>query len=74
MKLKIMLGFIGLFAVISYFVPAPLFPGNFVCGGIGQAVQPVQQNVQVFSALFNGLFYGGIMGIIFFGIARKITL
>jgi hypothetical protein len=74
MKLKIMLGFIAMFAIIAYFVPAPLFPGNYVCGGIGQAVEFVQNNMQVFSALFNGLFYGGVMGLIFFGISRKIKL
>jgi hypothetical protein len=74
MKLKIMLGFIGMFAVISYFVPAPLFPGNYVIGALGQAAKFVQDNVQVFSALFNGLFYGGIMGLVFFGLSHKIKL
>jgi hypothetical protein len=74
MKLKIMIGFIAMFAVISYFVPAPLFPGNYIIGGVGQAVQFVQENMQVFSALFNGLFYGGIMGLIFFGLSGKVKL
>jgi hypothetical protein len=74
MKLKIMLGFIAMFAVISYLVPAPLFPGNYVIGALGQATQFVRNNIQLFSALFNGLFYGGIMGLVFFGISRKIKL
>ncbi len=74
MKIKIMLGFIAMFAVISYLVPAPLFPGNYVIGALGQAAQFVQNNLQVFSALFNGLFYGGIMGLVFFGLSRKIKL
>ncbi len=72
MKLQIMLGFIAMFAVISYLIPTPMFPGNYVCGGIGKAAQFVEQNLQIFSSLFNGLFYGGIMGLIFFGASRKI--
>ncbi|MGD6933960.1 MAG: hypothetical protein ACQCN5_07135 [Candidatus Bathyarchaeia archaeon] len=72
MKLQIMLGFIAVFAAISYMIPTPMFPGNYVCGGIGRAVQVVEENVQIFSSLFNGLFYGGIMGLIFFGASRKI--
>jgi hypothetical protein len=73
MKTKIMVGFVALFAAISFLIPTPMFPGNYVCGGIGKAVEFVQNNIQVFSSLFNGLFYGGIMGLIFFGASRKIS-
>jgi hypothetical protein len=68
-----MIGFITMFAAISFLIPAPMFPGNYVCGGIGKAIQTVQEHLQVFSALFNGLFYGGIMSLIFFGASRKIS-
>jgi hypothetical protein len=67
-----MIGFIAMFTFISYLVPTPMFPGSYVCGGIGRAVSIVEENVQIFSSLFNGLFYGGIMGLIFFGASRKI--
>lgn len=73
MKLQIMVGFIAMFACISYLIPTPMFPGNYVCGGVGRVVQVVQENIQIFSSIFNGLFYGGIMGLIFFGAARKIN-
>jgi hypothetical protein len=72
MKLQIMLGFIAMFSAISYFVPTPMFPGSYVSGAVGTAVQTVQEYSQILSSLFNGLFYGGIMGLIFFGAARKI--
>jgi hypothetical protein len=72
MKIQIMIGFIAMFAAISYFVPTPMFPGSYVCGTVGTVVQVIQQYSQILSSLFNGLFYGGIMGLIFFGAARKI--
>lgn len=65
-----MLGFFAIFAAISFLVPTPMFPGNFVCATIGRGLE---NNSQIFSALFNGAFYGAIMGGIFFGISRKFS-
>jgi hypothetical protein len=70
MKLKIILGFFALFAVISFLIPVPMFPGNYLCAIIGRGLE---NNSQIFSALFNGVFYGAIMGLIFLGISRKIS-
>jgi hypothetical protein len=72
MKLQIMIGFIAMFATISFFIPTPMFPGSYVVGTVGKVVQVVQDYSQILSSLFNGLFFGGIMGLIFFGAARKI--
>jgi hypothetical protein len=70
MKLKIILGFFALFAVISYLIQVPMFPGNYLCTSIGRGLE---NNSQIFSALFNGVFYGTIMGLIFLGVSRKIS-
>ncbi len=60
-----------MFAAISYLIPTPMFPGSYVCGAVGRVVQVVEENTQILSSLFNGLFYGGVMGLIFFGASRK---
>jgi len=72
MKLQIMIGFIAMFAAISFFIPTAMFPGSYVVGTVGKVVQVVQDYSQILNSLFNGLFYGGIMGLIFFGATRKI--
>jgi hypothetical protein len=65
----IILAFFSLFAAASLLIPVPLFPGSWFCGAIGQAIQDY---VSVLSALFNGLFYGVILSLIFIGISRKL--
>ena len=64
-----MFGFYVLFAAISFLIPAPMFPGNWLSTLINNYIQNYSQ---ITSALFNGLFYGSIMGLIFFGLSRKI--
>jgi len=64
-----MLAFFSLFTAASFLIPAPLFPGSWLCAVIGQGIQ---EYVGVFSAIFNGLFYGVILWLFFIGISRKL--
>lgn len=64
----IMLAFFSLFAVASLLIPVPMFPGSWFCTLIGQGVRDF---AGVLSAVFNGLFYGALVGLIFIGLSRK---
>jgi hypothetical protein len=65
----IVLAFFSLFAAASLLIPVPLFPGSWFVALIGQGVQDY---VGVLSAIFNGLFYGIILWLMFIGISRKL--
>jgi hypothetical protein len=65
----IVLAFFSLFAAASLLIPVPLFPGSWFVALIGQGVQDY---VGVLSAVFNGLFYGIILWLMFIGISRKL--
>jgi hypothetical protein len=69
MKGLIILVFFSLFAVASLLIPVPLFPGSWFCALIGQGVRDY---VSILSAVFNGMFYGVILWLIFIGISRKL--
>jgi hypothetical protein len=69
MKGLIILVFFSLFAVASLLIPVPLFPGSWFCSLIGQGIQDY---VSILSAVFNGMFYGVILWLIFIGISRKL--
>jgi len=66
----IILAFFSLFAVASLLLPVPMFPGSWFCAVIGLGIQ---EYVSVLSAVFNGLFYGAILWILFIGISRKLS-
>ena len=69
MKGLIVLVFFSIFAAASLLIPVPMFPGSWFCSVIGAGVQDV---VVVLSAVFNGLFYGVILWLLFIGISRKL--
>ena len=69
MKGLIILVFFSLFAVASLLIPVPLFPGSWFCALIGQGIRDY---VSILSAVFNGMFYGVILWLIFIGISRKL--
>jgi hypothetical protein len=69
MKGKVIIMFFIIFAVATYLIPAPLFPGNWFCMLIGSQVL---ENIQIFSALFNGAFYGTMLWLLFIALGRKI--
>jgi hypothetical protein len=70
MRGLIMMAFFSIFAVASILIPTPLFPGSWFCSVIGEGIQGY---VSVLSAVFNGVFYGSILWLIFIGISRKLT-
>ena len=70
MKGLLFLLFFAIFAIISIVIPTPIFPGNWFCFLIGQNIQ----NYTTFlSALFNGLFYGLVIYLVFVIMARKVN-
>ncbi len=69
MKGLIVVVFFSLFAVASLLIPVPMFPGSWFCALIGQGIRDY---VNILSAVFNGLFYGVILWLVFIGISRKL--
>jgi hypothetical protein len=69
MKGLIISAFFSLFTVASLLIPVPMFPGSWFCALIGQGVQDY---VSILSAVFNGMFYGVILWLVFIGISRKL--
>lgn len=66
---KILLAFFLLFASASLLIPSPMFPGNFFCALLGETVS---QYTNYLSALFNGIFYGAILWLIFLTLSKKL--
>ena len=66
----ILLVFFGLFLVASLLIPSPMFPGNVLCKLVGGVVF---ENIRYFSALFNGIVYGGTLWLLFAGLSRRLT-
>jgi len=61
--------FFSLFTLASLLIPSPMFPGNILSALVdGNVVQ----YSSYLSALFNGVFYGGILWAAFVGISRKL--
>ena len=61
--------FFLMFTFASLLIPSPMFPGNFFCVLIGEGVN---QYVEYLSALFNGVFYGLILWLVFVVISRRL--
>ena len=66
----ILLVFFGLFLAASLLIPSPMFPGTVLCNLVGGVVF---ENTRYFSALFNGILYGGTMWLLFTGLSRRLT-
>jgi hypothetical protein len=64
----ILLAFFLLFTSASLLIPSPMFPGNFFCALIGEAIS---QYAPYLSALFNGIFYGIILWLVFSLISKR---
>jgi len=70
MKGLIILVFFSLFAVASLLIPVPMFPGSWFCALIGQGIRDY---VNILSAVFNGIFYGGILWLVFISISHRLN-
>jgi hypothetical protein len=67
--LLILTVFFLLFTFASLLIPTPMFPGNFFCTLIGESVV---EYAEYLSAVFNGVFYGVILWLVFVVVARKL--
>jgi hypothetical protein len=60
-----------MFTFASLLIPSPMFPGTFFCALIGESVS---EYTEYLSAVFNGLFYGVILWIVFTVISRRLEV
>jgi hypothetical protein len=67
----ILIAFFSLFTLASLLISSPMFPGNFFCMLIGESVSDY---VGYLSAVFNGLFYGVILWMVFTVISRRLEV
>ena len=65
----ILVVFFSMFTVASLLIPSPMFPGNFFCALIGGAAVDYAEYL---SAVFNGVFYGAILWLIFTLISKRL--
>lgn len=65
----ILIVFFSMFTVASLLVPSPMFPGNFFCTLIGQGNN---QYTDFLSAIFNGVVYGVILGLVFIVLSKRL--
>lgn len=65
----ILIIFFLMFTIATLLVPCPMFPGSFLCISIGTAISGYTEYL---SAVFNGVFYGVIMWLVFAGISRRL--
>jgi hypothetical protein len=65
----ILIVFFSMFTAASLLIPSPMFPGNFFCALIGQGVS---QYTDFLSAVFNGVFYGVILWLVFIVISKRL--
>ena len=64
----ILIIFFAFFMVASLLIPTPMFPGNVFCKLIG--ISAVEYSLFL-SAVFNGVFYGSILWLVFVVISRR---
>ena len=60
-----------MFTFASLLIPSPMFPGTFFCALIGESVS---EYAGYLSAVFNGLFYGVILWLVFTVISRGLEV
>lgn len=65
----ILLIFFLMFTVGTLLAPFPMFPGSFLCDTIGPVIT---EYALYLSALFNGLFYGIVLWLVFAGLSKKL--
>jgi hypothetical protein len=57
------------FVFVSLLIPSPMFPGTFFSALIGGAIS---EYFRYLSALFNGIFYGVILWLVFVAISKRL--
>jgi hypothetical protein len=64
----ILIVFFLLFLAASLLIPSPIFPGNIICTFIGKIAD---EYLKFVSAVFNGIFYGAILWLVFVAVSRR---
>jgi len=65
----ILLVFFSMFTVASLLAPYPMFPGNLLCGIVGEVMSGYTEYL---GAVLNGAFYGAILWLVFVVISRRL--
>jgi hypothetical protein len=65
----ILIAFFVLFTAASLLIPSPMFPGNILCTLIGETIREYSKYL---SAVFNGVFYGVILWLVFVVTSRRL--
>ena len=65
----ILIAFFLLFVLASLLIPSPMFPGSFFCALVGQTIN---EYAGYLSAVFNGVFYGVILWLVFVVISKRL--
>ena len=66
--IPILIVFFSIFLVASLLIPSPMFPGNVICTLIGKIEE---EYAEILSALFNGVFYGIVLWLVFVVVSRR---
>ncbi|MEM3823922.1 MAG: hypothetical protein QXH87_03230 [Candidatus Bathyarchaeia archaeon] len=66
--IPILIVFFTIFLAASLLIPSPLFPGNIICALIGNFAA---EYGEWFSAVFNAVFYGVILWLVFVAVSRR---
>ncbi len=61
--------FFVIFTAASLLIPNPMFPGSLLSGLVGADL--VEYSLYL-SALINGVFYGGLLGLVFFALSKRL--
>lgn len=65
----ILIIFFLMFTIATILVPCPMFPGNFISVSIGKVINGYSAYL---SAVFNGVFYGIIVWLVFVALSRRL--
>ena len=65
----ILIVFFSIFVSASLLIPSPMFPGNIFCTLIGEVAMDYAEYL---SAVFNGVFYGTLLWLVFTLISRRL--
>jgi hypothetical protein len=66
--IPILIVFFIIFLAASLLIPSPMFPGNVICSLIGNFAAEYKE---LLSALFNAVFYGVILWLVFVAVSRR---
>jgi hypothetical protein len=65
----ILVVFFSMFTFASLLIPTPMFPGTFFAALIGQGTG---EYAEFLSAVFNGIFYGIILWLVFLVMSKRL--